>query len=226
MTEDLWTDRLSDYLDGDMDADERAQLEDHLVLCAACSSTLAELSAVVGRARALRPTEPKHDLWPGIASAIGAGQRPDVLPLAARRARRVTFSLPQLAAATVVLVFGSALAGRSFLRSEPDAPVAAAPAAIGPAGATLVAQAAPPPGYAEELERLQLALERGRAQLDPNTVRILEKNLEVIDRAIRESQAALAVDPGNVFLEQHLERAYRGKMDYLREANAMLTWGV
>jgi anti-sigma factor RsiW len=233
MTEDLWTDRLSDYLDGELDADERARLEHHLDRCPACAATLAELSAVIERARALRPAEPTSDLWPGIASAIGAAagaaaprRSGELRALPGREAaRRVSFSLPQLAAASVVLALGSALVGRYVVRSEPDEPVAAAPAPA-PTAAVLVGDLAPPPGYAEELARLQLALERGRSRLDANTVRILEKNLAVIDRAIRESQAALAVDPGNAFLEEHLERAYRGKVDYLREATAMLTWGA
>jgi hypothetical protein len=72
--------------------------------------------------------EPGHDLWPGIASAIGAhpaqalapAAAPDVRPLPRRpAARRVTFSIPQLAAASIVLVLGSVLVGRYFLRSEP-----------------------------------------------------------------------------------------------------------
>src|SRR5687768_302623 len=129
MTEDLWTDRLSDYLDGELDADERAQLEHHLERCAACSATLAELSVVVERARALVPTEPARDLWPQIAGAIGAPRRREtagladdgaagppqgeVLSLPVRSApRRVSFSLPQLAAASLVLALGSALVGR------------------------------------------------------------------------------------------------------------------
>jgi hypothetical protein len=232
VTEDLWTDRLSDYLDGEMDADERTRLDHHLERCLACAATLAELSTVVERARALRPTEPASDLWPGIASEIGARvpRRADAAPGADVRAlptrpaaRRVTFSVPQLAAASLVLALGSALVGRYLMRAEPDAPVATSPA---PAEVLLVGQVAPPPGYADELQRLELALEQGRTRLDPNTVRILEKNLAVIDRAIRESQQALAVDPGNAFLEEHLERAYRGKVDYLREATAMLSWGT
>jgi hypothetical protein len=245
MTEDLWTDRLSDYLDGELSPDERAQLEQHLDRCPACAATLAELGAVVERARALAPAEPERDLWPGIASAIGAPRRRETTPaaeiaapaalgsrqadpisMAARpAARRVSFSVPQLAAASLVLALGSALVGRYVVRAEPDEPVAALPAPV-PTQTVLVGELAPPPGYAEELERLELALERGRSRLDPNTVRILEKNLAVIDRAIRESQAALAVDPGNAFLEEHLERAYRGKVDYLREATAMLSWGA
>ncbi len=67
-----------------------------------------------------------------------------------------------------------------------------------------------------------MAAERGR--LEPNTVRILEKNLGVIERAIDESRRALAVDPGNAFLREHLDRTYREKLDYLREAAGIADW--
>lgn len=214
-------DRLSDYLDGELAADERARLERHLARCPECAGALTELSAVVARARSLRPTGPARDLWPVIAGAIGApGSRRIGVPPARRR---VSFSVPQLAAAAVALAFGSALIGRQ-MRPEPAAraarPLPAADAA------RFAGRAAPPPGYAEELTRLQSALEDERSRLAPNTVRILDKNLAVIDRAIRESQDALALDPGNPFLKDHLERAYRGKVDYLREATALLRWGA
>src|SRR5688572_21150854 len=151
---DPWVDRLSDYLDGEMDADERARLEAHLAGCAECAATLADLGDVMRRARALAPREPATDLWPGIAAGIGA-PRADVLPLRLERretARRLSFSVPQLVAASLVLAIGSAVAGRFLVRAEPDAPVAqgAAPSAV------LAAETAPPPGYEEELTRLQL----------------------------------------------------------------------
>ena len=51
--EDLWTDRLSEYLDGELDPAERVQLEEHLAGCEQCTSLLAELDAVRDRARGL-----------------------------------------------------------------------------------------------------------------------------------------------------------------------------
>lgn len=218
MSDEHASERLSDYLDGELAADDRTRVERHLVRCPECARTLAELTAVVARARTLRPTGPARDLWPGIAGAIGAPGAARVPP--ARR--RVSFSAPQLAAAAAALALGSAFVGRQ-LRPEP-AVRAARP--LPAAAARLAGRAAPPPGYAEELARLQRALDDERSRLAPNTVRILDKNLAVIDRAIRESQDALALDPGNPFLEDHLERAYRGKVDYLREATALLRWGA
>ena len=38
---DQWTDRLSEYLDGELLTGERTALEEHLVGCAACRATLS-----------------------------------------------------------------------------------------------------------------------------------------------------------------------------------------
>ncbi|MGH7629297.1 MAG: anti-sigma factor family protein, partial [Gemmatimonadales bacterium] len=61
MMTDPWTHRLSEYLDGDLTAAERAALERHLAACPACSTTLAELTRVVMRARALPAPPPGSD---------------------------------------------------------------------------------------------------------------------------------------------------------------------
>ena len=53
-------------------------------------------------------------------------------------------------------------------------------------------------------------------------MRILERNLALIDRAIRESVEALALDPGNAFVEDYLWRSYERKVSYLRDATALL----
>src|SRR5207244_132734 len=95
---DHWTDRLSEYLDGDLTAGERTALEAHLAACGVCRVTLDELRRVVARAQALDDRPPAADLWPGIAEHIG------VVSLAARRVdgrgrRRLSFTMPQLAAA-------------------------------------------------------------------------------------------------------------------------------
>lgn len=46
---DGWTERLSEYLDGELDPADREALERHLAQCADCRRALAELRAVVAR---------------------------------------------------------------------------------------------------------------------------------------------------------------------------------
>jgi len=211
---DQWTDRLSEYLDGELAGSERTALEAHLASCGNCRTTLEELRRVVGRARALDDRLPTADLWPGIAQHIG------VVSLAARRARRrLSFTVPQLAAASVALalVSGGAV---WLLGGRTHAPTATAVTELGRRPAPLINASAYPtdPRYAAQVAALERALQRGRSQLDTATVRIIEKNLKIIDRAIRDAQSALVADPGSAYLNLHLAQEMRRKLELLREA--------
>lgn len=222
--------QLSAYLDGDVPAGDDEALKAHLAGCATCRRGLDDLRGLVEAAGALEDRPPARDLWPGIAGAVGrdrgSARVHPIRPRGRMPARRlVQLSLSQLAAAAVLLVLLSG-GGVWWIGQRADA---RGPAVIGPSSAVPTARTAsvdesPPEGYAAELERLQRTLDAHRDRLDPNTVRIVEKNLAVIDRAIRESREALAVDPGNAFLESHLDRAYRTKIEYLREATRMAEW--
>src|SRR2546428_3445902 len=97
---DQWTDRLSEYLDGELTAPERTGLEAHLAACAGCRTALEELRRVVARAQALDDRPPTADLWPAIARHIGVVRLADRQP---RGRRRFAFTVPQLAAAAVAL---------------------------------------------------------------------------------------------------------------------------
>ncbi len=83
---DHFTESLSDYLDGELDLDRRTALEEHLGVCAECSSTLAGLRRVVTEARALRPRAPSESMWAAIGRGIsGAASESPSAPLATRR---------------------------------------------------------------------------------------------------------------------------------------------
>src|SRR5688572_20172321 len=90
---DTWTDKLSEYVDGDLDAETRQALDAHLLTCASCRATRDELMRVVARARTGGYREPQHDLWPSVEASITR------TPRLVRRPRLVTFTLGRLAAA-------------------------------------------------------------------------------------------------------------------------------
>ena len=54
---DKWTDRLSAYLDGELDSVDRAALEAHLEQCDECRDALKQLNGVVGWAQAYRANQ-------------------------------------------------------------------------------------------------------------------------------------------------------------------------
>jgi len=71
---------------------------------------------------------------------------------------------------------------------------------------------------AASVAALEQTLARNRSRLDTGTVRVIEKNLAIIDRAIRDAQSALAADPANAYLNQHLAQETRRKLELLRQA--------
>lgn len=212
-----WTDRLSDYLDGTLAGADRHTCERHLAECAECAATLDELRRVVARAQALQDRAPRADLWAGIASRIGVSRRAAV-------GRRFAFTLPQLAAASIALVMLSAGGAWLALRGgDHEIAMTAAPRAGDTAAAATVQWVSrTDPKYDAQVAELQQVLEQGRGRLDTATVRVIEKNLRIIDAAIGEARRALAADPANQYLNVHLADTMRRKLDLLRQASALV----
>lgn len=220
-----WTERLTDYLDGDMSGDELARLEAALEGDAELRQVLEELRSVRDAAVSLPRRSPAADLWPGIAARITAGQEVGVFPLARARPgdRRFSFTIPQLAAAAVaLLVLGSASVWVAM--SAPGGGQAGSEVAVAPApeaGFVSAAGGAPAFSYEATIESLEEQLQVGRDRLDPKTVEALEGSLATIDRAIARAQKALEEDPASVYLNRHLADARTRKLRVLQQA-AML----
>jgi hypothetical protein len=229
-----WMDRLSEYRDGSLDDEERSALEAHLSVCPECANALAEIDEVIRRARALGEIPPARNLWPDIEAALSpstAGRTGGVIPLptqdpsAGARPSGVYLSRPQLAAAATIVALVSAAATWALGPRPPTRSAQAPPPTQGVVMPTSNAKGeGPPTALADELSHLEAALAAAQQRLDPNTVRILQKNLDVIDRAIQDSQRALATDPADPFLREHLNAVYLRKVAYLREATSIAGW--
>jgi anti-sigma factor RsiW len=72
--------------------------------------------------------------------------------------------------------------------------------------------------YNREVVRLRGLIEERRNQLDPVTVAIIEKNLQVIDAAIAECQRAITRDPSSRFLIESLNQSLQTKVELMRTA--------
>jgi hypothetical protein len=210
---DQWTDRLSEYLDGELAPPERTTLEAHLASCDACRTTLDELRRVVTNARALDDRPPTADLWPAVAARIGLSTRVRARPVV----RRFSFTVPQLAAASVALALLSG--GAAWLIGQRG--IVPTPPVLVTERAPALLNASAYPGdarFAAQVADLERAVARGRGRLDTATVRVIERNLRIIDRAIRSAQSALAADPANSYLNLHLAQEMRRKLELLRQA--------
>lgn len=228
---DHFTDRLSDYLDDEMELPARVELESHLARCAECTEALRELRLVKQRAAALADREPATDLWHGIAANV---HRAGNAPAGARR-RTFSLSATQLLAASLALVALSGAGGWLLnRRAVAPAPVAAAndsSAARGlQAGAPTVRvslatdRSLGVPAYDSAVADLHRVLDAGRGRLKPETIRVLEENLAAIDRAIADARRALGADPESApFLDNYLRQQMKRKLDLMKRAAAIVS---
>jgi hypothetical protein len=223
--------RLHDYLDGLLADSERARIETHMHACADCRTELDALAQLVSEIGAL-PSEipPAHDLRSTIArrleitQVLDAGARvppasdheQGARPKTARATGSPTVSRHVLAAAAVVLLVllsvftlvvqrsGEEDRGRPILALDDEA--------------SLLEFQHAETRYLAAIAELETVLRQGREPLAAETLELLEENLAVLDRAIRETRAALAADTSQVELTRFIMASYAQKLDLLRRA--------
>jgi anti-sigma factor RsiW len=214
MTHDTWTDRLSEYVDGELDTSTTRALELHLAGCGECRAIADDLRQVSARARALPVVPPAFDLWSGIESRMHEG---GIVPLRAPTRAGLFISWPRLAAAGLLLGAASGGAAYAFTKYATRAEVVAtAPvpavtpdssAPVVPVGARMTQSTA------RAVADLEMILTSGK--LDSGTVRVLTQNLARIDSAIADAERALAADPSNAYVSRHLASTARRKVALL-----------
>jgi hypothetical protein len=170
---------------------------------------------------ALGDRPPTGNLWPGIEARLAPGRAVG---------RSVTMTFPQLAMAASLLIAVSA--GVSWLALQPgEGAPTGEPAirAVAEPRARLGADVNRVSFADEQFDAAVADLERivreERQTLDPQTVLIIERSLQAIDEAIRQSRAALDGDPANTYLNSHLADARRRKLDLLRRAAGLSNGG-
>ena len=250
ITCDAFSDRLMEFLEGDLDDATRAAMEAHARDCGACAALLADLRHISDEASRLPTLTVSRDLWSGVASRIEA----PVTQIAGRRARWNPSRLIGLAAAAGIVIAAS-VGYESTHRSvsapaeQSLPPVAAVSATVAdsasanpavtqrtPAAPTATelghallatnrrANATPSAvekSYDGEIAGLRVIIKNRRGGLDSTTVAVLERNLTVIDSAIVQCQRALAQDPNSQFLMQSLNQSLDTKVQILRLTAAL-----
>ena len=216
MNHDTWTDRLSEYVDGDLDISTMRALEAHLAGCADCRAVAEDLRNISARGRALPLVPPAADLWPGIESRM---HQSGIVPIRVATRRSGLFvSWPRLAAAGLLLglVSGGAVYAVTRFQGGPEViatipPVPATGTTTAPTELQVGAQVNQ--STAKAVSDLQMIL--ASEKLDSATVRILTLNLARIDSAIADAERALAADPSNAYVSRHLASTARRKVELL-----------
>ncbi len=226
MIEHISTERIHDLVDGLLSAAEEDRLRSHLDQCGACRQEVARLTDIVMAVRALPSTGQAPDgIWEGIQDRIdgtqpgGAEDKTVVaFPGAGVRRRRFHFTMPQLAAAAVVVSVLSA--GSVWMAISGIGATGATGAVAGdmPASAFRAASLDSDAGYAAAVAELEALVEQGRGRLAPETMAVLDRALQNIDEALTEVRQALETDPSSGVLGRMLVNHQRSRLRLLRQA--------
>jgi anti-sigma factor RsiW len=220
---DTFVDRLSEYLDGELSAADRASVDAHLAGCAACRTTLEELRGVVARAAIVQDAPPDRDLWPGVAARIDTSPRTRPSFFTRVFTSRLSFTLPQLAAASLALMVLSGGLVWMAKSGDPRADFQPLNAQNGAEGTGRISAADAAEAYDVAVDQIEKVLESKRGNLDAETLRVLDLNVAAADRTIAECRRALAADSENVARQTQLVRAQQHKLSLLRAALAQAT---
>lgn len=223
MSCELTDERIHDYVDGELSVDERREMDRHVRECPRCAREAERVRELKARVAEL-PSEirPARDLWPGIerrirgeGAPVEAGDDP-----AAERLEGAFWARPSLlaAAALVLVVLSSGITalllpgGRTVVTLPGEARSVSE-------GAALARIRDAESEYLRALEGLVDELERSRDDVSPETLMVIDKNLEIIDEAIRQTRTALEFDPDNRELASLLTSAYERKVELLRRVD-------
>lgn len=154
-----------------------------------------------------------------------AGQAP-APPLPGSASNRRPPGLGAWLRAAAVIV-GVLLGGAAVVWLVVDRPADRETAAIAgrPAGGDSAAVAADVPlePYSDAVRELLATFQARRDELAPEAVRLIHRNLAVVDAAIRELERARSRAPDDATLSRLLEARYRVKLELLRDAVALLS---
>jgi anti-sigma factor RsiW len=214
---------LSDFLDGTLSKDARAQLERHLEECLSCASARAELAAIVATAHESReqlvapPDE--RAMWLRIRNEIEADARANARAASASTqsfwsrlaAKRWAFSLPQLASVTVGVAIVVALVTATGMRALLERGKSQPPQQ------KIARKQAQNPDEALMIEYLKQRVEQRRTRWDPRMRDTFDRNMNVIDETVNEMLKELDERPHDEVSEETLNAAMRDKIELLKE---------
>jgi anti-sigma factor RsiW len=233
---------LSELADGSLSGEARARAEEHLATCDACRAALADIRRIRQAARSLPKMAPPEDLWDRVRSRIEAETAsPKVVSIEPYRRWLPSSHRTWSALAAAAVLFVAVGSGIVFMlqRSQPAPPsqVATAPVTATQAAPTTASAHAGSANLVESVEMelqqaeshyekaiagLEQVAREGQSSLDPQTAAVLQKNLGILDQAVRESRSALKAQPTSEPAQVSLFEALRRKVELLQDTVSLI----
>jgi anti-sigma factor RsiW len=208
---------IQDAIDGELTGEARAELDRHVAACPDCLALLADLEEIARVSDDLPVHTPRPQVWSRIRSGLAQDQAARPRPF--WTGARVMLAM----AATLVVGVGASL---WVLRAPALAP-AGTQAAVTQSGTDLVQDVdehlrIADAHYEQAIAGLEKVVTSDQAALDPAVAQTLQKNLGVIDQAIRESREAIQTQPHSELAQTSLFEALRQKVALLEDTIALI----
>jgi len=208
---------ISEYIDGDLDAAKKTQLDKHCAQCADCQKFLKDFQAISSSAKELDTLSPPEGTWDKIQERMAADKQ-EVLTLAPQRQN--WFSLPRLSyvlSAVLLVVFLSLvfIYGPRYWSGQAIVPE------LENQQYTMTKLEEAEHHYQLAIKALSEAAMAQKEQLDPQVAEVFRTNLELIDQSINACRQAVLSDPSDVESRKYLLAAYKEKTNLLNEIMAV-----
>jgi len=213
---------VNDFVDGTLDAAARGRVDAHLASCAACRALAEDLQTLTRTAAALPAHKLRPEVWGRIASAIAADR-----PTPAASGLAAFWTGWRVAAAMAAVAILAVTASVVVLRTPPQpATPGQAPAVHQSAQDTVQAVdehlRIADEHYQQAITQLEKLVATDQAALDPAVAATLDKNLGIIDKAVRESREAIKAQPNSQLAQTSLFEALRQKVALLEDTIALI----
>ena len=217
---------INELVDGTLGPLRRAELDLHLEGCESCRALLADLQTIARSAEALPPHNQPDRVWMQIAGRLHQEGRVTSAPAPAARSR--SYTVLALAAA-LLLAVGSSLfvlfprdgQVSTPVAGVPDQHEATAPGNTDPDDLVQGIDSELAAGEQHFIKALD-EMTKVRGDLDPETLKTLQKEMLVMNKALAETRAAIRTDPQSAAARQSFYDVLKQKIQFLQDTIALM----
>ncbi len=208
---------ISEYIDDNLKAKQRLLLEHHLEACPECQELLKDFQGISKKAKSLDKLTPSPKPWLNIKAKMETEpQEVLTLPSPGKEWLKALFYQPRLkyalgSALVILLVISVVTLGLWFSKGK---------GVVGKDdknGYTFAKLKEAEHHYQLAIKALEEAVLAQEGEVDPLTMAVFRKNLEIINSSIISCQKALQEEPDDIETRNYLLVAYMEKVDLLNE---------
>ncbi|MBN2245050.1 MAG: zf-HC2 domain-containing protein [Candidatus Aminicenantes bacterium] len=205
---------ISDYIDSELTNKQTEALERHLKECPGCRQTLEDFRKIAERSGKLKEMSPPEWSWMRIKARIGPQSHSTQIKLRNRwdwlqtPAFRLTAALLLVAVVTGFVMIGlrSPQNDEAFLFLD-----------TAPQKYTIAKLDEAEEHYQKAIKALREAMVSHEKNMDPEIVKVFNKNFELIDASIEACKQVVLDNPNSIESRNYLLTVYKKKVDLMEE---------